>query len=48
MNTTTGLWSPPIARPNETDAEVEANKVYKWDESVYQGNNSQGWVLVDI
>ena len=47
MNTTTGLWSSPIARPNETDAEVEAGKVYKWDESVYQGNNSLGWVLVD-
>ena len=48
MNTTTGLWSSPIARPNETDAELEAYKVYNWDESVYQGNNSQGWVLVDI
>ena len=48
MNTTTGLWSSPIARPNETDAELEAYKVYNWDESVYQGNNSLGWVLDDI
>ena len=37
INTTTGDWDPPLDRPDD-------GKMYKWDESVYQADNSEGWV----
>lgn len=37
LNESTCLWEPPIARPD--------SKHYHWDESIYQGDNSLGWVL---
>ena len=39
LNTTTGFWDPPIAEPDD-------EKFYKWDESVHQADNKQGWVKV--
>ena len=39
LNNSTGCYQPPITRP----AEPGSTK-YVWDESVYQGNNSLGWV----
>ena len=59
LNTTTGMWDAPIARPSddfmfattEYNAETEEwevtngkDKYYFWDESVYQGDNTKGWV----
>ena len=38
-------WLPPITRPTETNAEVTSHKNYNWDESAYQADNAQGWVL---
>ncbi len=46
LSTTTGLWSPPITRPDETEAECLDGKHYEWHESVYQGDNTKGWVLL--
>jgi hypothetical protein len=41
-----GKWVSPIGRaPDLTDAELAANKFYKWDETAYQNDNSVGWVL---
>ena len=40
LNTTKGIWEPPIACPGVPDAE------YKWDESLYQSDNTKGWVAV--
>lgn len=37
LNTTTGLWGPPLDDPDD-------GKIYKWDESVHQADNSLGWV----
>ena len=34
-------WQPPVAMPD--DASVD--KMYLWDEDVYQADNSKGWVL---
>jgi len=45
LNTTTGLWVAPITEPTLTSEEREAGKRYVWDESAYQADNSQGWVL---
>ena len=45
LSNSTGKYSPPITRPAETIAEQESGKVYKWDESVYQGDNTKGWIL---
>ena len=30
-------WVPPITYPSD-------DKEYHWDESVYQGDNSKGWI----
>jgi hypothetical protein len=40
LNTTTGLYDPPIAKPvNEPDGFLK-----QWDEELYQSDNTQGWV----
>mgnify|MGYP005996377103 FL=1 len=39
LNNTTCLWEPPIAYPSTVDG-----KTYEWDESLYQGDNTKGWV----
>lgn len=38
LNETTCLWEPPIVKPNGN---------YKWDEELYQSDNTQGWVTND-
>tara|TARA_B000000565_G_C23640244_1_gene322455 strand:- start:114 stop:506 length:393 start_codon:yes stop_codon:yes gene_type:complete len=38
LNNTTCIWEPPIALPNDGNG-------YYWDESVYQSDNTKGWVL---
>ena len=38
LNNTTCIWEPPIALPNDCNG-------YYWDESVYQSDNTKGWVL---
>tara|TARA_R100001086_G_scaffold213821_1_gene129809 strand:+ start:66 stop:431 length:366 start_codon:yes stop_codon:yes gene_type:complete len=32
-------WQAPIAQPDD-------GKIYEWDESVYQGDNTEGWIEV--
>lgn len=34
-----GKWTPPVAHPDNGNQ-------YRWDESVYQEDNTEGWVLV--
>ena len=46
----TAQWYPPAnpgAAPTLTTSEKDAGKHYVWDESVYTGDNTKGWVLVD-
>ena len=45
LNTTTGVWEPPITRPEYTRQQIEGFKHYVWDESAYQSDNSTGWIL---
>ena len=33
-------WQPPVAHPDD-------DKMYQWDEDVYQADNSKGWVEVE-
>jgi len=33
-------WQPPVAHPDD-------DKMYLWDEDVYQADNSKGWVEVE-
>ena len=35
-------WQPPIAMPDD----ASADKRYRWDEDVYQADNSKGWVEI--
>ena len=44
LNTTTGMWDPPIVKPTLTDEEMETT-MYRWDESAHQADNTTGWVL---
>tara|TARA_B100000953_G_scaffold262314_1_gene228509 strand:- start:538 stop:903 length:366 start_codon:yes stop_codon:yes gene_type:complete len=37
LNESTCLWEAPIARPD--------SQHYHWDESIYQGDNTKGWIL---
>ena len=46
LNTTTGQWDHPIAKPALTDDQIANASYYRWDESAYQSDNTQGWVLV--
>ena len=40
LNDTTCIWESPITKPDDTSG-------YYWDESVYQADNTKGWVLVE-
>ena len=48
LNTTTGYYDPPITMPTPSQEEDDARKVWRWDESLYQSDNTKGWLLVDI
>ena len=39
LNSTTYYWEPPVTYPSD-------GKSYVWNESVYQADNTKGWVLV--
>ena len=39
LNTTTYLWEPPITYPTD-------GKVYDWNETLYQSDNTKGWVEI--
>ena len=41
LNTSTGLWVPPIAMPTGQEDR------YYWDESAYQADNTAGWTTVN-
>jgi len=45
LNTTTGMWDAPIAQPEVTQEQYEAGIYYTWDESAYQADNTQGWIM---
>ena len=40
LNTTTYIWDPPITKPTD-------GKIYVWNESLYQSDNTKGWVETD-
>ena len=51
LNTTTGVWEPPVAKPSNEPTEEERlaasgnDLMWLWDESAYQADNTKGWVL---
>ena len=40
LNETTCEWEPPVAYPDSSSMH------YHWDESVYQADNTKGWVYL--
>ena len=44
LNTTTGMYDPPIPHPNQNIAGIGTYHV--WDESVFNGDNTKGWVSI--
>ena len=46
INNETADWVSPLgSAPELTEAEVEANSFYRWDEDAYQADNTTGWIL---
>ena len=43
LNETTCLWEAPVAYP--TDRTIDS-KAYKWNDTLYQSDNTKGWVEV--
>jgi len=39
LNNTTYLWEAPITKPDD-------GQPYVWDETLYQSDNSKGWVVI--
>ena len=39
LNNTTYLWEAPITKPDD-------GQPYVWDETLYQSDNSKGWVEI--
>lgn len=44
VNATIAKWESPLGDPPSNS---DPSKMYVWDESAYQGNNSIGWSLVE-
>ena len=45
LNTTTGMYDPPIPHPKQHVSGIGTYHV--WDESAYQADNSTGWIPLD-
>ena len=41
----TAVWNPPITKPQISEEQEKDLKYYAWDESLYQSDNSQGWII---
>jgi len=41
LNEDTWIWEAPIPRPDDSNS-------YRWNESIYNEDNSQGWELVEL
>ena len=44
LNESKCIWEPPIGYAADFEAKAADGKFYNWDESVYQGDNTKGWV----
>ena len=47
LNTTSGLWEPPITKPDEGGSGAQRPSK-QWDEAAYQADNTAGWVTVSF
>lgn len=47
LNTTTGIWDCPITEPALTAEQKSVMCYYIWDDSLYQSDNTKGWVLIE-
>ena len=45
LNKTSWEWDAPYACPELTEEQYENVSYYKWDEDLYQSDNTKGWVL---
>lgn len=47
LDSATANWVSPLGpEPTLTEEEINNNKYYTWDETLYQSDNTQGWILV--
>lgn len=47
LNTETARWESPLEEPTLTQEQIDDGCVYRWDEDMYQADNTTGWVLHD-
>lgn len=43
LNTETGDWDAPLPKPDLLEGQLLV-----WDEDLYQSDNTQGWVIIDV
>jgi len=58
LNTDTGYWEPPLARPTVTSLGLDLSPTVegetaefvdaRWDEAAYQADNTTGWVVLTM
>jgi hypothetical protein len=48
LNSTTADWEAPIAQPELTQEQEDSGYFYYWDETVYQQDNTTGWILTQL
>lgn len=45
LDSSLGIWKPPLEKPT-IENDVIGGPYYKWNESLYQSDNTKGWVLI--
>ena len=48
LNSTTADWEAPITKPELTQEQEDSGYGYYWDETVYQQDNTTGWILTQL
>ena len=46
LNKQSGIWEPPITKPEIPREKLCDGEEYGWDESIYNSDATKGWVLV--
>ena len=47
FNESTVHYDPPITKPTLTPEQNAESKCWMWDESLYQSDNTKGWLLIN-
>ena len=46
LDTSTGKWKAPLSDPDHWSLSNKGGKLFRWDESLYQSDNTKGWLEI--